>query len=75
MDKILNSSRIASPTYPASDFVAHQAECRTMLKPCLEELLDMVESAGWNRRIAASTLMFLAAQQMSAAETSRDHKA
>jgi hypothetical protein len=30
-------------------------------------LLDTAEAAGWNRRIAASTLMFLAAQNVSAA--------
>jgi hypothetical protein len=41
------------------------------LKPLLTGLLDRAESAGWNRRTAASTLMFLAAQQVSAAsETS-----
>jgi len=31
--------------------------------------LDAAESAGWNRRTVASTLMFLAAQQVSATET------
>jgi len=33
-------------------------------------LLDAAEAAGWNRRTVASTLMFLAAQQVSTTETS-----
>ncbi|WP_281406236.1 hypothetical protein [Aquamicrobium sp. LC103] len=36
----------------------------------MDGLLDMAESAGWSRRTAASTLMFLAAQHVSASSTS-----
>ena len=57
---------VASPTRPSSDFLGYETECRDVLRPWLNGLLDMAESAGWNRRTAASTLMFLAAQQVSA---------
>ncbi|RUU52233.1 hypothetical protein EOC99_32545 [Mesorhizobium sp. M7A.T.Ca.TU.009.01.1.1] len=46
--------------------MAYETECRNMLKPLLAGLLEMAEAAGWNRRTAASALMFLAAQQVSA---------
>ncbi|WP_246679733.1 hypothetical protein [Mesorhizobium sp. B2-3-5] len=64
------SGSIPPPTHPASEFLAHEAECRSALKPLLTDLLDTAESAGWNRRTVASALMFLAAQQVSAAEAS-----
>ena len=65
--------RVSSGTdHTASEFLAYEAECRSALKPLLAGLLDAAESAGWNRRTVASTLMFLAAQHVSAsAETSR----
>ncbi|MFI0848688.1 hypothetical protein [Mesorhizobium sp. IMUNJ 23232] len=64
---------VPSPTHPAKDFVRHESECRSALKPLMISLLDMAESAGWNRRTAASTLMFLAAQQLTTtAGNSRD---
>jgi hypothetical protein len=66
---------IASPTRPPSDFLAHETECRDVLRPWLEGVLKMAEVAGWNRRTAASTLMFLAAQHVSSAGTSADRKA
>jgi hypothetical protein len=43
----------------------HESECRSVLQPLMTGLLDMAESAGWNRRTVAATLMFLAAQQIS----------
>jgi hypothetical protein len=46
-----------------------------VLRPWLEGVLKMAEVAGWNRRTAASTLMFLAAQHVSSAGTSADRKA
>jgi hypothetical protein len=61
---------IPAPTHSASEFLAYEAECRSALKPLLAGLLDAAEAAGWNRRTVASTLMFLAAQQVSATETS-----
>ena len=71
MDKINGIEPVPPPSHSASEFLAYETECRTALKPLLASLLDMAESAGWNRRTAASTLMFLAAQHVSAAsETS-----
>lgn len=66
---------VASPTRPPNDFLGHETECRDVLRPWLEAVLDMAERAGWNRRTAASTLMFLAAQHVSAAASPADRKA
>ncbi|MBZ9761476.1 hypothetical protein LB553_11395 [Mesorhizobium sp. CA8] len=70
MDMMSGNGSVPAPTHPASEFLAYETECRSALKPLLTRLLDTAESAGWNRRTVASTLMFLAAQQVSAAETS-----
>ena len=73
MNAITDTGSIPVPTHSPSEFLAYETECRSALKPLLAGLLDMAVSAGWNRRTAASTLMFLAAQQVSAAsETSTD---
>jgi hypothetical protein len=70
MNMMSGDGSIPAPTHPASEFLAYEAECRSALKPLLAGLLDAAEAAGWNRRTVASTLMFLAAQQVSATETS-----
>jgi len=71
MNMMTNVGTVPSPTHSAKEFLAHDAECRTALKPLLDGLIDMAESAGWSRRTAASTLMFLAAQHVSvSSETS-----
>ncbi len=71
MNKMTDIGSVPPPTHSPSQFLAYETECRHALKPLLTGLLDRAESAGWNRRTAASTLMFLAAQQVSAAsETS-----
>ena len=70
MDMMSGNGSIPAPTHPASEFLAYEAECRRALKPLLAGLLDAAEAAGWSRRTVASTLMFLAAQQVSATETS-----
>jgi hypothetical protein len=70
MDMMMKGETVPAPTHPATEFLAHEAECRSVLKPLLAGLLDAAESAGWNRRTAASTLMFLAAKQVSATEAS-----
>lgn len=57
---------VPPPTHRANDFVAYETECKTALAPLLRGLLDMAEQAGWSRRTAASTLMFLAAQNVTA---------
>jgi len=73
MNAMTDTGSIPVPTRSPSEFLAYETECRSALKPLLSGLLDMAVSAGWNRRTAASTLMFLAAQQVSAAsETSTD---
>ncbi|SFO67664.1 hypothetical protein SAMN03159463_02644 [Mesorhizobium sp. NFR06] len=68
MDVMKGDGSVPAPTHPTSEFLAYEAECRSALTPLLTSLLDAAESAGWNRRTAASTLMFLAAQHVSAAE-------
>lgn len=71
MNKMTGIGSVSAPTHSQGEFLAYETECRSALKPLLTDLLDMAESAGWNRRTAASTLMFLAAQHVSAAsETS-----
>jgi hypothetical protein len=66
MDGMPDVGAVPAPTHEAREFLAYETECRAALKPLLAGLLDMAEAAGWNRRTAASTLMFLAAQQVSA---------
>ncbi|WP_258123246.1 hypothetical protein [Mesorhizobium onobrychidis] len=39
--------------------------------PLVDGLLDAVESAGWDRRKAAYTLMFLSAQRLGAGKEER----
>lgn len=58
---------VPAPRHPAGDFFAHEKECRTALAPAMERLLERAVAAGWNRRTAASALMFLAAAQVTAA--------
>ncbi|TIR14759.1 MAG: hypothetical protein E5X34_31890 [Mesorhizobium sp.] len=70
MNMMSADGSIPTPTHSASEFLAYEAECRSALKPLLAGLLDAAEAAGWNRRTVASTLMFLAAQQVSATEAS-----
>ncbi|CDX61745.1 conserved hypothetical protein [Mesorhizobium plurifarium] len=70
MNMMSADGSIPAPTRSASEFLAYETECRSALKPLLAGLLDAAEAAGWNRRTVASTLMFLAAQQVSATETS-----
>ena len=70
MDMMMKGETVPAPTHPATEFLAYEAECRSALKPLLAGLLDAAESAGWNRRTVASTLMFLAAKQVSATEAS-----
>jgi hypothetical protein len=65
MDTMSGIGPVPSPTHSTSEFLAHENECRRLMKPLLTGLLDMAESAGWSRRTVASTLMFLAAQEVS----------
>ncbi|TPJ34685.1 hypothetical protein FJ492_18615 [Mesorhizobium sp. B2-5-4] len=65
MDAMAGLGPVPAPTYQAKEFLAYETECRSVLKPLLAGLLDMAEAAGWKRRTAAATLMFLAAKQVS----------
>jgi len=57
-------AKIAPPTHSRTDF-AYETECKEVLAPQLSGLLEAAEAAGWDRRKAAYTLMFLAARQLS----------
>jgi len=63
----MTGSNVPAPTHSTREFLAYETECRNILKPFLNGLLDRAVSAGWSRRTVASSLMFLAAQQVSAA--------
>jgi hypothetical protein len=65
---------VASPTRPPNDFLGHESECSDVLRPLLMELLDITESIGWSRRTGASTLIFLAAREISDTGSSGDRK-
>ena len=67
MNETSGFESVPAPTHPSSEFIAYETECREALQPAVTRLLEMAEAAGWERRTAASTLMFLAAQQVSAA--------
>ena len=66
---------IASPQHPAKEFLAYEMDCREALQPLLMGILDSAEAAGWDRRIATSTVMFLAARQLSASNSNAVDKA
>jgi hypothetical protein len=66
MNMMTGLGNVPAPTHAANEFLAYETECRSALNPLLDGLLDMAEAAGWSRRTAASTLMFLAAQHVSA---------
>ena len=67
MPKTTGITAVPAPTHAPNEFLAYESECRDSFRPLVSDLLDMAEAAGWNRRTAASTLMYLAAQQISAA--------
>ena len=54
---------IGAPRHPAMT-TAHEQECRDMLVPHLDAVLDKAEAAGWDRGQAASALMYLAAMRL-----------
>ncbi|MER8370099.1 hypothetical protein [Mesorhizobium sp. M1348] len=70
MDMTDSLGKIAAPTRPKNDF-NYETDCRAALAPLVDGLLDMAESAGWDRRKAAYTLMFLAAQRVGAGKEER----
>jgi hypothetical protein len=70
MDMMNSFGVIATPTLPKTDF-NYETECKAVLAPLVDGLLDAVESAGWDRRKAAYTLMFLSAQRLGAGKEER----
>lgn len=52
---------IPPPSRAATD-LNYEADLKTALDPVLSELLDRAEYAGWDRRKATYTVMFLAAR-------------
>lgn len=71
MDMLDSFGKIAAPTRPKNDF-NYETDCRAALAPLVDGLLVMAESAGWDRRKAAYTLMFLSAQRVGAGQ--EEHK-
>jgi hypothetical protein len=62
--------KIAEPTLSRTDF-DYEAECKAALGPVIERMLDAAESAGWDRRKAAYTLMLLSAQRLGGGKQER----
>ncbi|MER8726054.1 hypothetical protein NKH80_02585 [Mesorhizobium sp. M0904] len=70
MDMMDSFGKMAAPTRPKND-LNYEADCRAALAPLVDGLLHMAESAGWDRRKAAYTLMFLSAQRVGAGTEER----
>lgn len=68
---VANFGAVASPKHSVKEFLDYEMDCREVLMPLLTDILDMAEAAGWERRTATSTLMFLAAQQLSTSSSTR----
>jgi hypothetical protein len=66
MNVVANVGTISSPKNEASEFLAYETECKDVLRPVLDHMIDTAVKAGWRRRTVASALMFLAAQHVSA---------
>ena len=65
MSLLPDFDRVPVPHHPPAEFLSHDAEARMALAPLFESLLDRLVMAGWDRRTAASALMFHAAAQVS----------
>jgi hypothetical protein len=53
-----------SPPQHAATNEDYEIDLKSMLDPVLARILDRAESAGWDRRKAAYTMMFLAARKV-----------
>ncbi|BCH00649.1 hypothetical protein ACVILI_005596 [Mesorhizobium sp. USDA 4775] len=60
---VMNLNVIPPPSRAATD-LNYEADLKVALDPILVELLDRAEAAGWDRRKAAYTVMFLAARNL-----------
>ena len=66
MNMIANVGTISSPKKEAREFLAYEAECKDVLRPVLDDMIEAAVKAGWQRRTVASALMFLSAKHVSA---------
>jgi hypothetical protein len=66
MNVVANVGTVPPPKHEAGEFVAYEAECKDVLRPVLDLMVETAVKAGWRRRTVASALMFLAAQHVSA---------
>jgi hypothetical protein len=57
---LMKEPTIEGPTSPKGR-PAYDQECREVLRPHLEALIELATKAGWDRTTAAYTLMYLAA--------------
>ena len=60
---VMNLNVIPPPSRAATD-LNYEADLKVALDPILDDLLDRTEAAGWDRRKAAYTIMFLAARKL-----------
>jgi hypothetical protein len=70
MDTTNSFGTIAAPTLPRTNF-NYETECKAALEPLIDRMLDAAEAAGWDRRKAAYTLMFLSAQRLGGGKEER----
>lgn len=56
-------TELSPPTCPPLE-PGYEAGCRAALNPILGEILDLAESAGWDRRRVAYAMMMLAAEEL-----------
>lgn len=60
---MMNLNVIPPPSRTVTD-LSYEAELKVALEPVLDDLLDRTEAAGWDRRKAAYTIMFLATRNL-----------
>lgn len=60
---MMNFNVIPPPSRAATD-LNYEADLKVALDAVLADLLDRTEAAGWDRRKAAYTIMFLAARNL-----------
>lgn len=60
---MMNLNVVPPPSRGVTD-LNYEADLKVALDPVLDDLLDRSEAAGWDRRRAAYTIMFLAARKL-----------
>jgi len=56
-------TKLVGPQYKATQ-IDYERECREVLLPLLLDILERAEEAGWERRQAATAVMYLAAREI-----------